>query len=57
MVEYIPIEQRMLEALAEFESIKHTVERHQADIDYIAMMTDVELEAEEDENEPEISEG
>lgn len=53
MVEYIPIEQRMLEALAEFEAIKHTVERHQADIDYIAMMTDVELE---EDNESEISE-
>ena len=57
MVEFTPLEQRMLEALAEFEAIKHTIERHQADIDYIAMMTDVELEAEEDENEPEISEG
>ena len=57
MVEFIPIEQRMLEALAEFESIKHTVERHQADIDYIAMMTDVELEAEEENDESEISEG
>ena len=54
-MEYIPLEERMLRALAEFESIKHTVERQQADIDYIAMMTDVELE-EEVEDVSEVSE-
>lgn len=47
MVEYIPIEQRMLEALAEFESIKHAVARLEAGLDYVAMMSDIELEEEE----------
>ena len=46
-MEYISLEQRMLHAVAQYEILYHEMEKMNANIDYIAMMSDIELEEEE----------
>lgn len=48
MFEYIPIEKQIAHAQAEAQAAATAAERNAANIDYIAMMTDVELESPEE---------
>lgn len=48
MFEYIPIEKQIAHAVAESQAAAAMAERNAANIDYIAMMTDVELESDEE---------
>lgn len=48
MFEYIPIEKQIAHAVAESQAAAAMAERNAASIDYIAMMTDVELESDEE---------
>lgn len=48
MFEYIPIEKQIAHAVAESQAAAAMAERNVANIDYIAMMTDVELESDEE---------
>ena len=46
--EFIPIEKQIAHAVAESQVAATMAERNSANIDYIAMMTDVELESDEE---------
>lgn len=48
MFEFIPIEKQIAHAVAESQAAAAMAERNAANIDYIAMMTDVELESDEE---------
>ena len=48
MFEFIPIEKQIAHAVAESQAAATMAERNAANIDYIAMMTEVELESEEE---------
>lgn len=48
MFEYIPIEKQIAHAVAESQAAATMAERNAANVDYIAMMTDVELESDEE---------
>lgn len=48
MFEFIPIEKQIAHAVAESQVAATMAERNAANIDYIAMMTDVELESDEE---------
>lgn len=48
MFEYIPIEKQIAHAVAESQAAATMAERNAANIDYIAMITDVELESDEE---------
>lgn len=48
MFEYIPIEKQIAHAVAESQAAATTAERNAANIDYIAMMSDIEVESDEE---------
>lgn len=48
MFEYIPVEKQIVHAVAESQAAATMVERNAANIDYIAMMSDIELESDEE---------
>lgn len=48
MFEFIPIEKQIAHAVAESQAAATMAECNAANIDYIAMMTDVELESDEE---------
>lgn len=54
MFRYIPLKEQVMEERRQNAALKAQTDKNASDIDYIAMMTDVELdtdETEEDENE------
>lgn len=48
MLEFIPIENQIAHAVAESKAAATMAERNVANIDYIAMMSDIELESDEE---------
>lgn len=48
MFEFIPIEKQIAHAVAESQAAATMAERNAASIDYIAMMSDIELESDEE---------
>lgn len=55
MFEYIPIEKQAIHARAEAQKTATQAERNAANIDYIAMMSDIDIDIEPTEN-SEVSE-
>ncbi len=51
MFQYLSLKEQLLKERAKNEALKAQAVKNAADIDYIAMMTDVELETEEAEYE------
>lgn len=48
MFEFIPIEKQIAHAVAESQAAATMAERNAANIDYIAMMSDIKLESDEE---------
>lgn len=56
MFEYIPIEEQARHTAAEAQKTATQAERNAANIDYIAMMSDIDIDPETEEDEVSINE-